>query len=81
MRILSIINHNFNESFRAVFENRWLRQDEQMLEYCFRLLQYMLRSGMTGLCGMNRYIFCGLLHPQKEVSSIASEIIKEIYSN
>ena len=63
MRVLSIINHNFSLSFSTVFQQKVLREDEQLLENCFLILQHMLRSGMTSLCGMNGYVFCGLLHP------------------
>ena len=41
----------------------------------------MLRSGMTSLCGMNRYVFCGLFHPSTIISEIANDIVKEIYAN
>jgi hypothetical protein len=41
----------------------------------------MLRSGMTSLCGMNGYVFCGLMHPWEAISVTANEIVKEIYSN
>jgi hypothetical protein len=81
MRILSIINHNFSLSFPTVFHQRALREDEQLLEYCFLILQHMLRSGMTSLCGMNGYVLCGLMHPSETITVVTTEIVREIYSN
>lgn len=50
------------------------------MEYSYRILEQVLKCGMTGLYEFNRYIYCGLLHNSSVINDVSAEIIKEVYA-
>ena len=49
-----------------------MKNDSEIIEYGFKILQYLLKSGMTRLYNFNKYVYCGLLHQSTAISKMAT---------